>query len=112
MGQVARFQSTLPMGGATKYARKSNSGTIISIHAPRGGSDPTAYTPYHGDTLFQSTLPVGGATEIQFDFRIVNFISIHAPRVGSDVPNRLVWQHWEISIHAPRGGSDCVLAPR
>ena len=55
----------------------------ISIHAPRGGSDP-------------------GNRAVAQGF----CISIHAPRGGSDVPNRLVWQHWEISIHAPRGGSD------
>ena len=60
--------------------------TIISIHAPREGSDTLEITNTH-DTD----------------------ISIHAPREGSDE----VWSapiHFqspaEISIHAPREGSD------
>ena len=34
-----QFQSTLPVGGATKGADTFTGGTDISIHAPRGGSD-------------------------------------------------------------------------
>ena len=33
------FQSTLPAGGATKRQEKPPQGIVISIHAPRGGSD-------------------------------------------------------------------------
>ena len=33
------FQSTLPVGGATRPRRPSAYGGHISIHAPRGGSD-------------------------------------------------------------------------
>ena len=42
-GQAAAlqgFQSTLPVGGATLYPHLLYTGTSISIHAPRGGSDP------------------------------------------------------------------------
>ena len=79
-----RFQSTLPVGGATGRGPVGSRGPGISIHAPRGGSDrafPPARTgslnfnprsPW-GErlcgglwtacrTVFQSTLPVGGAT--------------------------------------------------
>ena len=38
--QGYRFQSTLPVGGATVDVVKSGLGGLISIHAPRGGSDP------------------------------------------------------------------------
>ncbi len=34
----------------------------ISIHAPRGGSDPPAVKRLKEEKIFQSTLPVGGAT--------------------------------------------------
>ncbi len=34
-----RFQSTLPVGGATASYRPERVGRYISIHAPRGGSD-------------------------------------------------------------------------
>ena len=34
------FQSTLPVGGATNRASGNWIQTPVSIHAPRGGSDP------------------------------------------------------------------------
>ena len=102
------FQSTLPVGGATRYCRIPYHARRISIHAPRGGSDAGKwYLDNHyyyfnprspwGERLerenrlqqgqeFQSTLPVGGATMgkqvVGLGF---NVISIHAPRGGSDV---------------------------
>ena len=78
------FQSTLPVGGATCSKRSTGRRIVISIHAPRGGSD--FFGEWHcgkhwyfnprspwGERLkrntfsvvvdtFQSTLPVGGAT--------------------------------------------------
>ncbi len=81
-----RFQSTLPVRGATgRWQYQSNKG-LISIHAPRAGSDypislllqPLAYfnprSPcgerrlivagvFHASE-FQSTLPVRGATQL------------------------------------------------
>ena len=60
--QSVRFQSTLPVGGATLFK--------------------TACSPI---LAFQSTLPVGGATITRFfrGFKLFP-ISIHAPRGGSD----------------------------
>ena len=129
-----RFQSTLPVGGATRRADGSQIAEAISIHAPRGGSDQKNYV-IKGRTL----------------------ISIHAPRGGSDIPflvassrswhfnPRSPWGErllrlpifllnpsnfnprspWgerpshatlcltplSISIHAPRGGSDGTFPP-
>ena len=37
---VMVFQSTLPVGGATVFANLGEMPVYISIHAPRGGSDP------------------------------------------------------------------------
>ncbi len=78
------FQSTLPVGGATFDKAPMLPEAIISIHAPRGGSDENVYniidsrynfnprSPWGErqqgmderilDKEFQSTLPVGGAT--------------------------------------------------
>ena len=101
-----RFQSTLPVGGATRALQLAVDGYIISIHAPRGGSDHTRLSEM-----------------IKYN------ISIHAPRGGSDSdhpdtcqnqshfnprspwgerPDRTEGSTWLtlISIHAPRGGSD------
>ena len=59
---VREFQSTLPGWGATFTVQVVDRATVISIHAPRVGSDAT----YTGDDnitlLFQSTLPGWGAT--------------------------------------------------
>ena len=57
--------------------------TVISIHAPREGSD------------------VG---IVQY-FDVLG-ISIHAPREGSDELSICGALHRQISIHAPREGSD------
>ena len=81
-----RFQSTLPVGGATGTRFTIQTGTNISIHAPRGGSDYRDATPDE----------------------IAEFISIHAPRGGSDNHQKKQGQNSRISIHAPRGGSDGV----
>ena len=84
----AIFQSTLPVGGATAASVTLLAFMLISIHAPRGGSDlsvgfcPTCFyihfnprspwgerplplTKSGWNEVFQSTLPVGGATPQQ-----------------------------------------------
>ena len=82
--RIPRFQSTLPVRGATHLLDRSLFGNMISIHAPRAGSDenirtwlraPDNFNPRSpcGErrfrklrkrviNLFQSTLPVRGAT--------------------------------------------------
>ena len=80
----ARFQSTLPVGGATQKCHRSSGYHHISIHAPRGGSDVLSAPVRYSRRLFQSTLPVGGATRMRFILMYVSRISIHAPRGGSD----------------------------
>ena len=83
---MMRFQSTLPVGGATM-----------------------AFSHWPGLRTFQSTLPVGGATFLCQPFVGCAIISIHAPRGGSDYGasrDRTLTE--DISIHAPRGGSDQV----
>ena len=79
------FQSTLPARGATLYPRAFQPAKVISIHAPREGSD---------------------AVEVLAD-EATFVISIHAPREGSDVIHCAVaYAPAAISIHAPREGSD------
>ena len=101
--------------------------TVISIHAPRMGSDesPVIINPV---VQFQSTLPAWGATGYYYCSGWRGFISIHAPRMGSDLtsvnkrfstkfqstlpawgatkPISLFDDTCSISIHAPRMGSD------
>ena len=82
--EALRFQSTLPVWGATPAAQPTTASIRISIHAPRVGSDRVAdqadQRQHHFNprspcgerlqsravgvqrSLFQSTLPVWGAT--------------------------------------------------
>ena len=97
------------MWGATGYAVAQNVKFLISIHAPRVGSDDaieavllpetiSIHAPRVGSDraqqqaammqqLFQSTLPVWGATGASDYIPAQAEISIHAPRVGSDSRN-------------------------
>ena len=109
--QGSAFQSTLPVGGATRHFGYVPSHRRISIHAPRGGSDVAPVSDYNINVLFQSTLPVGGATlllESRFGF-MSNFNprSPWGERPGDDVDASFTVN---ISIHAPRGGSDSTYS--
>ena len=103
---------------------------VISIHAPRAGSDRPTFRRASINCVFQSTLPVRGATIGQVATpAAAHIISIHAPRAGSDPFNTYLLplivyfnprspcgerqtshapleEDREISIHAPRAGSD------
>ena len=105
---LPRFQSTLPVWGATSgsaspsrrsthFNPRSPCGerpnlpplrgieSSISIHAPRVGSDCTPVRHGFAPVGFQSTLPVWGATPSGAGMTMFRLISIHAPRVGSDL---------------------------
>ena len=103
---IAEFQSTLPVRGATPRQWKNRGQQNISIHAPREGSDAGLACNYPGWPKFQSTLPVRGATAVVRIVSALVVISIHAPREGSDGISTPVCGQCGISIHAPREGSD------
>ena len=101
-----RFQSTLPMRGATLPLTAFRKAFSISIHAPHAGSDTSYwgavtsmgdfnprspcgerrgnYMTITAEDLFQSTLPMRGATVVLMLFVVSFVISIHAPHAGSD----------------------------
>ena len=81
---IITFQSTLPAWGATVLFLRAVPVVMISIHAPRMGSD------------------VGRLLDLEQH----KLISIHAPRMGSDKAKLLGSLILLISIHAPRMGSD------
>ena len=127
---LKRFQSTPPARGATSAdtvipRRRTNfnprpprgerlSGVhnfadciFISIHAPREGSDFSAFsTPIH-IREFQSTPPARGATVRHFFllFFIFNF-NPRPPRGERLNDASAKTSSFAISIHAPREGSD------
>ena len=78
------FQSTLPARGATKPYFVYQNHVIISIHAPRTGSDNRFFLHGNRGQYFNPRSPHGERR--RFLPRIQKFapISIHAPRTGSD----------------------------
>ena len=84
-GGAGTFQSTLPVGGATNTGEKAVEIIAISIHAPRGGSDTRGLINHNKHLNFNPRSPWG---ERQRDCQ-------------------LFLKRVRISIHAPRGGSDC-----
>ena len=63
--EAFQFQSTLPVWGATLITiDRDKFSTVISIHAPRVGSDGNCRKSQTKNLTFQSTLPVWGATPV------------------------------------------------
>ena len=86
MQKQVLFLSTLPARGATARAPAHHAKAgLISIHAPREGSDGRDVNQMCGDGLFLSTLPARGATAVHRQLQGAGRISIHAPREGSDL---------------------------
>ena len=101
------FQSTLPARGATlRHMSFEPRQFLISIHAPRTGSDVPSERCIWIPARFQSTLPARGATLFKGSLAPTLGISIHAPRTGSDKDANWLARLVKISIHAPRTGSD------
>ena len=73
-----------PRTGSDITARALALALSISIHAPRTGSDPPHPLLPHPQKTFQSTLPARGATPPHRGRHRPRLISIHAPRTGSD----------------------------
>ena len=84
--QVAlyKFQSTLPLRGATRTRLPHRRNRLISIHTPLAGSDSSALKGEMDPIEFQSTLPLRGATDRCSRRHHRRPISIHTPLAGSD----------------------------
>ena len=100
------FQSTHPVGGATRWMLGYIRTLSISIHAPRGGCDSVRWDHYTVRWIFQSTHPVGGATrEEHLSLGTLPFQSTHPSR-GATLMGEAMSQLRPISIHAPLTGCD------
>ena len=58
----SRFNPRSPWGERRPETERALRSALVSIHAPRGGSDAIIRPPTTTFNKFQSTLPVGGAT--------------------------------------------------
>ena len=113
VGVAQRFQSTLPVGGAT-LTMLVLSGCTKKFQStlPVGGATLDGGPKLWVERLFQSTLPVGGATNALANKPITRIISIHAPRGGSDFVVVYRGEVVGIESRAPRGGGDRDLLVR
>ena len=112
---IKEFLSTLPARGATPVvsARELHD-FLISIHAPREGSDTRNGSPLLYRRYFYPRSPRGERRCVFLLGALICEISIHAPREGSDSGDQAGdWATKWISIHAPREGSDprCRTVP-
>ena len=105
------FQSTLPVRGATTIGIPACFQCVISIHAPRAGSDPQKLVYHRLLSYFNPRSPCGERQVLQSALKLTESISIHAPRAGSDVKIGTICSKRLISIHAPRAGSDAGYYP-
>ncbi len=122
------FQSTLPAWGATRDVLQGIDGELVSIHAPRVGSDPPGRPRPQCWHRFNPRSPRGERPHTESMFAVLIcfnprsprgerpstlavdscpvIVSIHAPRVGSDHDRYRAALRARVSIHAPRVGSD------
>ena len=101
------FQSTLPAWGATKLRLTASRCALISIHAPRVGSDHGQASSVSNRFIFQSTLPAWGATRSTCaNGPAGDGFQSTLPAWGATIKGRLRLWRRSISIHAPRVGSD------
>ena len=78
------FQSTLPARGATRAAQHQQKCNLISIHAPRTGSDCSGKSAHLPCCDFNPRSPHGERRTRFICSLPTQTISIHAPRTGSD----------------------------
>ena len=100
-----------PREGSDLDGAAASAPVVISIHAPREGSDLFAWSDPWGGGEFQSTLPVRGATPtIARCIATIEFQSTLPVRGAT-----YLFRGWDvyctISIHAPREGSDTKCYP-
>ncbi len=81
---VDKFQSTLPLRGATMYLRYVGALHFISIHAPLTGSDRVYFDVHQTFSDFNPRSPYGERLKPLGDSPSRIDISIHAPLTGSD----------------------------
>ena len=112
--EKGRFQSTLPLRGATKATLTLAVDTVISIHAPLTGSDRV---PKAADGLvirFQSTLPLRGATLREGGHTyVVDDFNPRSPYGERPVYTKGSADHGNFNPRSPYGerryGAECAL---
>ena len=107
--RLKEFQSTLPVGGATIINHAVAVVKVISIHAPRGGSDRQGKSEFRYQKNFNPRSPWGERLQIAINASCENVFQSTLPVGGATPASAAALALLPISIHAPRGGSDNCL---
>ena len=102
-----RFQSTLPMKGATLLFNLTVNIRVFQSTLPmKGATNQNSHSPVL--SLFQSTLPMKGATKRDAPVLNARVVSIHAPNEGSDEGRRVTaLAIYEFQSTLPMKGATC-----
>ena len=100
----SKFQSTLPMRGATLASPPCSSHSNFNPRSPCG-ERPARKKDLFLRPYFNPRSPCGERSAFPL-FCTALIISIHAPHAGSDWPMLPLQDFQQISIHAPHAGSD------
>ena len=100
------FNPRSPHGERLAPPTVSAPSAVISIHAPRTGSDVLCGNRWRETLRISIHAPRTGSDKADDFPALVVRISIHAPRTGSDHQRHAPAPAPRISIHAPRTGSD------
>ena len=95
-----------PRVGSDVKPLRDQSACTVSIHAPRVGSDVTVGVEPVVQIGFQSTLPVWGATPATPVFAVASKFQSTLPVWGATRVKGEALRWPGVSIHAPRVGSD------
>ena len=106
VSMILHFNPRSPHGERRFHPRLDGEREVISIHAPRTGSDPGSPGGSPDRLHFNPRSPHGERPGFECPCCTRPAISIHAPRTGSDWYLKLTDGREAISIHAPRTGSD------
>ena len=108
-GIMKYFNPRSPRGERLILPRISRRRGMISIHAPRGGSDEQRSALSGSDNSISIHAPRGGSDDdIATVFYVISYFNPRSPRGERLMFNRSPPLSRYISIHAPRGGSDRI----
>ena len=104
---VAVFQSTLPVGGATgRWRQPAGVAMYFNPRSPRGGATRPVGRNRGNMDYFNPRSPWGERLKGAFVYALSQIISIHAPRRGSDTSRPgLSWRFTRFQSTLPMGGA-------
>ena len=103
-----QFQSTLPLRGATTAQIEADLQNIISIHAPLTGSDVQYLMGFEPESDFNPRSPYGERLLLIRPVCSSIVFQSTLPLRGATTDSRALLAEFRISIHAPLTGSDSV----